>query len=351
MKDLKSTGARLRAHVSSSSSSCESLESRRLFAIDITGSADVPQGFYAQDDLFDYNVTVTNSGSTSPDFIPVLVNVILTKDKVIGNADDINPFGGTVFVNLGANDTKTQEVQAGIQAGWAAGDYYVATQVDQFNSINESNESNNVTFSATPHVRIVTEELTSPTILGTAGNDVITIVENFSNDIVTVNGVSKKFDLLAFDHLFIDAGLGNDRVFVLNDRVNVRLFVTGNAGNDTIIGGDAADELSGGYGRDKVWGGEGNDFVIGGADNDSLWGEAGNDLLLGAGGNDRLSDVVGRDWFIGGNGNDVMIARDTNHNFDNDPDTVSGNAGYDRVQIDQNEPFADINSNIEEFLA
>jgi len=61
MKDLKSTGARLRAHVSSS---CESLESRRLFAIDITGSADVPQGFYAQDDLFDYNVTVTNSGST-----------------------------------------------------------------------------------------------------------------------------------------------------------------------------------------------------------------------------------------------------------------------------------------------
>jgi hypothetical protein len=47
----------------------------------------------------------------------------------------------------------------------------------------------------------------------------------------------------------------------------------------------------------------------------------------------------------------VIIARDTNHNFDNDPDTVSGNGGYDRVQIDQDATFEDINSNVEEFLA
>ena len=331
------------------SAGIESLETRRLFAFDLTASADVPAGAWAVDDLFDINVTAKISGSGFQTGFPVFVNVVLSKDKTLGNADDL-PFGSGIFVDIADGQTKTQETQVGIQETWAGGDYYVITQVDPFGSYGESNEANNVVVSATPTVRIVTEKLTSPTILGTAGNDVITIHENFSNDIVTINGVSKRFDLLEFDHLFIDGSTGNDKIVVTNDRVNVRLFITGGGGNDLIIGGDANDELSGANGRDKVFGGEGQDYLLGGASNDYLNGEAGNDTMSGAGGNDRVADSLGRDYLLGGAGNDVLISRDVANNFDNGPDTLSGGAGSDKAQLDPT-GFADGTASIEELLA
>ena len=199
---------------------------------------------------------------------------------------------------------------------------------------NETNTANNSTVTATQVVRVVKEQLTSPTIIGGDGNDVIKIEQHLQNTIVTVNNLSKVFENDAFDHLFIDGGLGNDRIFVTNDQVDIRLQVTGGGGADIIIGGNANDELSGGLGRDKLFGGKGDDLMIGGADNDYLGGEGGYDTMIGAGGNDRLADVVGRDWFIGGNGNDTIIARDLTPNGSNDPDTVSGNAGTDKAQID-----------------
>ena len=65
-----------------------------------------------------------------------------------------------------------------------------------------------------------------------------------------------------------------------------KVKLTGNAKNNTLLGGSGADTLSGGKGNDKLYGNAGNDSLVGGAGNDSLWGGSGNDLLYGGTGND-----------------------------------------------------------------
>ena len=62
-------------------------------------------------------------------------------------------------------------------------------------------------------------------------------------------------------------------------------FISGGAGNDTIVGSNFADDLRGGAGTDAIKGGLGNDILqITGA-------EARNDALNGGGGVDRLKIV------------------------------------------------------------
>jgi Ca2+-binding RTX toxin-like protein len=73
----------------------------------------------------------------------------------------------------------------------------------------------------------------------------------------------------------------------------------GSAGNDTLIGNGASQDLNGNDGNDTLYGRAGNDTLNGGAGNDILYGEDGNDILYGGGGIDRL---------YGGNGNDILYA-------------------------------------------
>jgi Ca2+-binding RTX toxin-like protein len=325
------------------------LEPRRLFATDFSGSLALAQGFYAANDLVELSVSITNSGGQSAPIATVSVEFFLSTDTVVGNGDDIVVGGTSNTSVIPAGGTRSYPTGFAIQSTTPAGDYYV---IGQMVGVNETNFSNNTAVSDGALVRVVTAPLTNPTILGTAGNDVITFEQHAANTVVTINGASSTFTNGAFPSLFVDGGLGNDRIFVTNAEVDIPLNVTGGGGWDTIIGGNANDELSGGLGRDKVWGSAGNDLLIGGAENDYLSGEAGDDVLIGAGGNDFVTDVVGRDWLIGGNGNDKLIALDLTHDAFNDPDTVSGNAGIDIAQIDDDgDPFADINSNIETFVA
>jgi RTX calcium-binding nonapeptide repeat (4 copies) len=57
-------------------------------------------------------------------------------------------------------------------------------------------------------------------------------------------------------------------------------MITGNSGNDFLIGTSNPDRIDGGGRRDYISGGRGNDIIIGGL---------GNDLLDGGGGNDTFS--------------------------------------------------------------
>ncbi len=330
--------------------SMTALERRRLLAVDLVASAEVPAGFYGVNDSISIDVTFTNLGTTKTNSgtSRPQVNLVLTQDKIIGNADDI-AFGSTDVTSLAAGKSVTQAVNVNFQDGQAAGDYYVATIADQANAFVESDETNNVTFTDSTPIRIVTELLTNNTVLGTAGDDVISIESHGFNNILTVNNVSRKFGLTAFDHLFIDGGAGNDRIFANNDQVNLRLQITGSGGNDIIVGGNYGDELSGANGKDKIYGGAGDDYLLGGAANDYLSGEAGADIMSGAGGNDRLADVVGQDHFLGGAGNDVIISRDTNSTAFSDPDVVSGGMGADKAQIDTG-IYPDQAAGVETFL-
>jgi Ca2+-binding RTX toxin-like protein len=135
----------------------------------------------------------------------------------------------------------------------------------------------------------------------------------------------------------------------------VAAVLNGQAGNDTIFGGKAADMLDGGIGNDKLYAGDGNDRLTGsaGADlldggagrdfasylleaavaidlaagtaggaaagdvfvsiegvfgsntgNDTIRGSAAADYLYGYGGNDRVEGGAGNDTLYGGNGAD-----------------------------------------------
>ncbi|MGF7149557.1 Ca2+-binding RTX toxin-like protein [Sphingomonas zeicaulis] len=77
--------------------------------------------------------------------------------------------------------------------------------------------------------------------------------------------------------------------------------------NDVLIGGSAADTLSGMIGDDWLDGGEGADLLLGGEGNDAGIGGAGADTIEGGVGNDRLDGGAGADILRGGIGDDTYI--------------------------------------------
>ncbi|MGB7159465.1 MAG: calcium-binding protein [Tepidisphaeraceae bacterium] len=327
------------------------LESRQLFTVDLIPFTSLLPGAYAQGDVIPVIVTVDNLEGTTATPSPVSYKAVLTRDQTIGNADDILIAQGA-FDPIPANNGDGIQTELTITGAMAAGDYFLAMQANVPAQFAETDTTNNTVFSPTTVCRITTEELTNPTILGTAGNDLITIEQHSDNDVVTVNGVSYYYDTseTAFDHLFIDGGSGNDKILVIDERVSIDLFITGSGGNDTIQGGNGDDELSGANGKDKLFGGSGRDYLLGGASADYLTGGHGDDTMSGAGGNDRLEDHFNKDYFLGGAGNDVFITRDAVSNEWSDPDTISGGAGNDRAQADSG-PYTDLTASIEELLA
>jgi Ca2+-binding RTX toxin-like protein len=72
-----------------------------------------------------------------------------------------------------------------------------------------------------------------------------------------------------------------------------QLSMYGQLGNDTLVGGELADELSGGVGDDQLFGRKGNDRMDGGEGIDLLSGGLGNDSLTGGDGIDFFDDANG----------------------------------------------------------
>jgi Ca2+-binding RTX toxin-like protein/pectate lyase len=108
----------------------------------------------------------------------------------------------------------------------------------------------------------------------------------------------------------LDGGSGNDTV-------------SGNDGDDSLFGGDGIDLLNGGGDQDVLDGGAGDDRLLGGGSNDSLFGAAGNDELIGNSGNDFLDGSNGQDTLDAGDGNDLLLGG-------SDGDILVGGAGNDR---------------------
>ncbi|WP_245283764.1 calcium-binding protein [Bradyrhizobium sp. URHD0069] len=100
--------------------------------------------------------------------------------------------------------------------------------------------------------------------------------------------------------------------------------LTGNAGDDTLKGGAGNDILNGGGGLDSLDGGADNDLLFGGLNNDILKGAAGNDHLDGGDGCDDLDGGADNDVLLGGAGNDVLKGGAGN-------DVITGNAGNDTL--------------------
>jgi Ca2+-binding RTX toxin-like protein len=107
---------------------------------------------------------------------------------------------------------------------------------------------------------------------GTAGNDVINIVNN--NGVVTVTGLATTVTITGFestDHIVIN-GLGGDDV--------INASGLGTAMRLTADGGPGDDVLIGSAGDDILLGGAGDDVLIGGPGQDTLDGGPGNNILI-----------------------------------------------------------------------
>jgi Ca2+-binding RTX toxin-like protein len=138
---------------------------------------------------------------------------------------------------------------------------------------------------------------------------------------VTINGRTRRLDSQKIRRVRVETGKGDDHVEMADDpfytgtRVAIVTLlqdlpstIVGGAGNDTLIGGQAADSLSGGAGNDLLGGFIGDDTLDGDLGRDTLAGNAGNDLLRGGNGHDRiLADDTG-DTVQGGSGFDLLLA-------------------------------------------
>jgi Ca2+-binding RTX toxin-like protein len=114
---------------------------------------------------------------------------------------------------------------------------------------------------------------------------------------VEFNGEIRELSGEQLAALRFDLRGGDDR-FVVDDDVDVGVWV---------YGGDGEDWLRGGSGNDYLRGGDDDDRASGGDGDDHIWGGGGDDKLHGGAGNDELSDVYGSNVMDGGAGNDKML--------------------------------------------
>ncbi len=116
-------------------------------------------------------------------------------------------------------------------------------------------------------------------------------------------------------------------------------FLSGHAGDDTLIGDVGDDRFYGGRGDDSLASGGGDDVLVGGRGNDTLsagdgddglWADAGDDRLEGGAGNDRLDGGRGNDTLAGGAGADLFLFADGGGD---DEITDFETAGGDRLDV------------------
>lgn len=210
-------------------------------------------------------------------------------------------------------------------------------------------------------------------ITGTAGNDVLTDLQNgvdyATND--TVSGLGGN-DLITL-YKGNDIAYGGDGNDIMYDFGNGNDAMHGDAGNDSFFVGLGNDTVDGGAGTDSVsylfsaqiagvdlqagyaisegidtlisienaYGSAGNDSLLGSAAANEMRGYDGNDYIDGRGGNDLLDGQYGNDKLVGGAGNDSLYGYFGNDTMDggadNDvlwgfwgDDVMTGGSGADR---------------------
>lgn len=163
------------------------------------------------------------------------------------------------------------------------------------------------------------------TILGSSLNGAIAqYFGQAGNDSIVGNG---GFSTMLFGGDGADTIIGGTAAFVpaqyLSGDPGDDLLI-GQSSQDTLEGGDGNDTLSGGAGFDRLFGGSGADSISGGADADLIDGGSGANTLLGDDGNDIILGGFENDSILGGNGLDLIHAGLGNN-------TVSGGDGGDEI--------------------
>ncbi len=189
------------------------------------------------------------------------------------------------------------------------------------------------------------------TVDGDAGND--KVIGDLGNDLYSGGDDSDTFDYtgrltgltITLDGQANDGAsgetdnIGDDFEYVVGG--NAADNITGNASVNFLYGGLGADTIDAGDGNDKVFGGGGNDSLLGGAGDDSVYGQTENDQLFGNDGEDLLEGGAGYDSLDGGDGRDRLIAIGGGT-----ADSLTGGNALDSFWLDSNltETISDISS-------
>lgn len=184
-------------------------------------------------------------------------------------------------------------------------------------------------------------------LIGSQGDD--TIRGFGGNDTLWGNG--------AFTYDIIEGGSGDDVIYQASPGFTSPGWVAayGQAGNDTLHGGQSGDILDGGEGDDRIVGNldgdnnTDNDVINGGAGNDTLIGGGGRDTIYGDDGNDLIENAAGAfqgtafrgigGVIYGGSGND-RIGWDTNFSV-MDIVSIYGEAGDDIIRREGERSYID----------
>ena len=174
-------------------------------------------------------------------------------------------------------------------------------------------------------------DLTTGTVrvVGGAGSDQMAACSStdLSQQLIYLDDADTTADIVvtSADRLWFALGAGDDTLAdcgTSSPPATLRMIVNGDAGDDTLIGGEGDDSLTGGLGNDVMHGGNGDDGLNAGDGADVLYGEGGADVLTGGAGHDSEHGGVGNDLFRMGasdDGNDI----------------VGGGAGVDEVTYAQ----------------
>lgn len=141
--------------------------------------------------------------------------------------------------------------------------------------------------------------------------------------------------------LIIDGGRDNDRLAAAGyengawvrggagDDVLTGDGLSGDAGNDLLVGVLWENWLDGGPGADRIRANDLMDIVFGRSGDDTIFAHGGNDDVAGGWGNDVVVAGSGSDVVAGGRGRDTFFARDRYR------DRLDGGSGWDRARVDR----------------
>jgi Ca2+-binding RTX toxin-like protein len=314
------------------SSFFDTLETRRLYAVDLICRGVSIDSYDANSGIIKYSIAVSNTGST--DDPPLGIGgIFLSTDLVVNNNDDIH----LADIPASATPRTSQKLlQGSLQIPFTTkpGNYFLGAALDINNQVVELSEANNYAFSSNT---INVPTAFNLTFDGTDKADTMIVNQPTPNLVsITINKSLKTYALDRIASLTLNGLSGNDTIRVL-PTLALPVAINGGDGHDSIDGGGAGDTLYGGKGRDTIHGGGGRDIIHGGPDidflfgdskGDRIWGDAGDDFIDGGSGDDRLDGGLGVDSIYGSGGNDIITARD------NAADVIYGGPDSDKAELD-----------------
>jgi parallel beta-helix repeat protein/predicted outer membrane repeat protein len=277
---------------------------------------------------------ITNVETSPLQYNPGEAAKAITSTLTLSDPDSANLAGATIQVSAGyqAGDTLAFANTANITGFYntstgtltltgtdTVANYQAALRSITYTSTTDSPATRTISFQATDGTYTggaTTRDVggfaqlvgTTVNVFGTSIVNNISVSEGATLD-VTVDGVLTQFTPAQVTSIFI-FGFGGDDSVVINSLIEgTALTVYGMSGNDSIVVNAAVTQGV------TLSGEGGNDLLIGGS---------GNDLLLGSTGDDWLNGGDGYDLLVGGDGNDVYEFSDTTVN---QIDTVSELSG------------------------